>query len=43
MVAASDSSGGNDRISNGCGEGGSGDGDGFRKKKKWMGEAVKKL
>ena len=29
-----DSSGGSDRISNGCGEGGSGDGDGFRSKKK---------
>ena len=29
-----DSSGGSDRISNGCGEGDSGHGDGFRSKKK---------
>ena len=29
-----DSSGGSDRINDGCGEGGSGDGDGFRSKRK---------
>ena len=41
-----DSSGGSDRINDGRGEGSegsSGDGDGFRSKKKWMGEAMSKL